>query len=81
MSFFLVPIEAEDVDHVRGLLAIQGIQNVGHVSARLGAEDAESATERVRRALEGEPVTLRAPLPNSSEAGREPRLQSLLDGA
>ena len=62
MPYFLVPIEAPDIDRVRGLLAVQGIQNAGHVSARLSAEDAESAAERVRRALEGEPVKLGQPI-------------------
>jgi hypothetical protein len=54
MPYYLVPIQG-DVDRARGLLAVAGIQNTGHVSARLSAEDRESAEERVRRALEGEP--------------------------
>jgi hypothetical protein len=53
VPYYLVPIEG-DVDRARGLLAAAGIQNVGHVSARLSAEDRESAEKRVRRALEGE---------------------------
>jgi hypothetical protein len=55
--YYLVPVEG-DADRARGLLAFAGIQNVGHASARLSAEDPESAEERVRRALEGEPFTV-----------------------
>jgi hypothetical protein len=62
VPYFLIPIEATDVDRVRGLLAVAGVQNVGNVSARLSADDAESATDRVRRALEGEPVELGQPI-------------------
>ena len=62
MPYFLVPIEATDVDRVRGLLAVAGLQNVGNVNARLSAEDAESATDRVRCALEGKSVTLGQPI-------------------
>lgn len=57
-----MPIIAADPDRIRGVLAVAGVQNVGNLSARLQAEDAEAATSRVRRALEGELVALREPI-------------------
>jgi hypothetical protein len=59
---YLVPIQAADMDRVRELLAAAGIRNVGHVSARLSAEDPDDAEHRVRRALDGELVTVGQPL-------------------
>jgi hypothetical protein len=62
VPYFLVPIVAADPHRVRGVLALKGITNVGNLSARLQAEDAESAERRVRLALEGELVALREPI-------------------
>jgi hypothetical protein len=60
--YFLVPIEAADPDRIRGVLATKGIQNVGTLSARLTAEDAEDAEQRVRLALRDELVTVGQPI-------------------
>jgi hypothetical protein len=62
VPYFLVPIEAADPDRIRSVLAVARIANVGSVSARLHAEDAERAERRVRAALEGELFTLREPI-------------------
>jgi hypothetical protein len=65
MPYFLVPIRG-DRDRAAGLLAVAGIQNVldaGGVSARLAANDLESAAGRVRAALEGEPFAVGEPRP------------------
>jgi hypothetical protein len=65
MPYFLVRIRG-DADQAAGLLAQAGIQNLvsfdstfaRRVSARLPAENAEKAVERVRGALEGEELTV-----------------------
>jgi surface antigen len=65
VSYFLVGIRG-DSDRAAGLLAKAGIQNVvakdavvgGDIAARLSAQDAEAALERVRRALESEPFMI-----------------------
>jgi hypothetical protein len=59
---YLVPIETDDPHRIRGVLAVSGVQNCGNLSARLQAEDAESAERRVRRALDGELVTIKEPI-------------------
>jgi hypothetical protein len=65
MPYFLVGIRG-DADRAAGPLAQAGIQNLVSlddtfartVSARLPAETAEQAEERVRGALEGEELTV-----------------------
>jgi hypothetical protein len=72
MPYFLVGIRG-DPARAAGLLAKTGIQNVVHMqhtspegaaddtprlSARLKADDRESAVKRVRAALQGEPFTI-----------------------
>jgi hypothetical protein len=65
MPYFLVGIRG-DADRAAGLLAQAGIQNLVSlddtfartVSARLHAETAEQAEERVRGALKGEELTV-----------------------
>jgi hypothetical protein len=69
MPCFLVPIRGNS-DLARGLLGKAGIQNVvpseapcgtvpaGTIAARLSAESAEAAAERLRAVLEGEPFTV-----------------------
>jgi hypothetical protein len=52
MPYYVVPIEG-DAARARGLLAVRGIQNLAGepAAARIRADDAESAVERVRDAL------------------------------
>jgi hypothetical protein len=62
MPYFLVEVRG-DPARAAGLLARQGIQNLVHdsprtLTARLSADDGESAVRRVRAALEGEPFTV-----------------------
>jgi hypothetical protein len=70
MPYFLIEVRGDSA-RAAGLLAKSGIQNVvdPHTSpapddvpwtltARLSAEDGESALRRVRAALEGEPFTV-----------------------
>ena len=62
MPYYLIEVRG-DPARAAGLLARQGIQNVVHdaprtLTARLSADDGESAVRRVRAALEGEPFTV-----------------------
>jgi hypothetical protein len=62
MPYYLIEVRG-DPARGAGLLARQGIQNVVHdalqtLTARLSANDGESAVRRVRAALEGEPFTV-----------------------
>ena len=70
---YLVAIRGPNVERVRGLLAVKGIQSVvgqtpdAAVTARLSAEGAEQAEARVCAAV-GEPYTL---APAELEEGSE----------
>ena len=62
MPYFLVEVRG-DPARAAGLLAKNGIQNIVHdaprtLTARLSADDRESAVRRARAALEGEPFTV-----------------------
>ena len=62
MPYYLIEVRG-DPARAAGLLALQGIQNLVHdaprtLTARLSADDGESAVRRVRAALEGEPFTV-----------------------
>jgi hypothetical protein len=62
MPYFLVEVRG-DPARAAGLLALRGIQNLVHdaprtLTARLSADDRESAVQRVRAALDGEPFTV-----------------------
>jgi len=66
MPYFLVRIQGGPA-RARGLLAIQGIQNIvtddGEVAARLQADEGKLAVERVQAALAGESFTVGEPEP------------------
>jgi hypothetical protein len=62
MPYLLVEVRG-DPARAAGLLAKSGIQNIVHdapqtLTARLSADDGQSAVGRVRAALEGEPFTV-----------------------
>jgi hypothetical protein len=62
MPYFLIEVRG-DPARAAGLLAKSGIQNLVHdapqtVTARLSADDGDTAVRRVRAALEGEPFTV-----------------------
>ena len=62
MPYFLVEVRG-DPARAAGLLALRGIQSLVHdaprtLTARLSADDGESAVRRVRGALEREPFTV-----------------------
>jgi hypothetical protein len=62
MPCFLIEVRGDTARAAR-LLGWQGIQNLVHdapqtLTARLSADDGETAVRRVRAALEGEPFTV-----------------------